>query len=769
MTLKLRAYALWLAAACLGTACTARAAESALIDPAPLADLDAEIAAGKHPLVDSLLVMRCGEIVFDRRYAHDYAKIYFKEAHEKGPLNAHLTGPYNYFDPAWHPYFKGTDEHSMQSVSKTVTSVLIGIAVTRGDFKAPLSTPVLHYFDESRIKNLDDRKRRMTLQNILTMTSGLDWNEEVAYDDPANPSDLMEATDDWVQFVIDRPMLNEPGSTYAYSSGATELFAFIFKRETGIDIEEYAKRYLFGPLGIRNYHWKRTPLGVVDTEGGLFLRSEDLAKIGLLYLRDGVWDGKRLVSSNWIRESVTPRISAGNEGFGEHFQYGYYWWLLPYDSPAKMAWVARGFGGQRLIVFPEENLIVVSTAWHILQDESIEFDIVRRLLPALRSHECPKPVEETIGTVRQMYDGALTPDLAVSTFRHIDRLFPTRTVAHSDHVLPLPPADRPLTMLKFASRGKQWDLVDYLAVNRVAGLLVLKDGRIAFEAYQYGNTPQTRWMSMSIAKSITSTLIGAAIQQGKIASIDDPVTKYVPALLGSAYQGVSIRDILLMSSGVRWNEAYTDPSSDRRRLLEVQIAGQPGAAIELMRKLPRAAPPGTVNNYNTGETLVAGEVVHAAVKRTLCDYLGERIWRPFGMESDATWWLASADGMEIAGSGFSATLRDYGRFGLFFLGGGRIGDEQVLPPGWSEEAGSPKELKNGRKLDYGFFWWPATATPETPDAEGAYLAEGIFGQYLYLNPRERLVIVVWSAQSKPEGMDIIDNLDFFGAVSAALH
>lgn len=744
------------------------------VDSAALTALDADLASGKHPLVDSLLVVRCGQTVFDQRYSHDYGKLYFKEAHEKGPLNARMTGPYNYFDPAWHPYFHGTDQHSMQSVSKTVTSVLIGIAMTRGDFKAPLSTPVLHYFDERKVKNLDERKRRMTLQNILTMTSGLDWNEEVAYDDPSNPSDLMEATDDWIQFVIDRPMASEPGSTFAYSSGATELFAYIFKRETGSDIEEYAKRYLFGPLGIEHYHWKRTPLGLVDTEGGLFLRSEDLAKIGLLYLNDGVWEGRRLVSSEWIRESVTPRISAGGEGFGKHFDYGYYWWLLPYGTPAKMAWVGRGFGGQRLIVFPDENLIVVSTAWHILADDSIEFDIVNRLLPAVHPHACGAATSsnaslEPIGTVRQMYDGALTPDLAVSTFRHIDRLFPTRTIAHSDNVLPLPAADCPLTQVKFSSRGKRWDLFDYLSVNRIAGLLVLKDGRIAFETYQYGNTPATHWMSMSVAKSITSTLIAAAVQQGKIASIDDSVTTYVPALAGSAYEGVSIRDILLMSSGVRWNEAYTDPSSDRRHLLEVQIGQQPGAALELMKHLPRAAAPGTTNNYNTGETLVAGEVVHQAVHMPISDYLGERIWRPFGMESDATWWLASPDGIEIGGSGFSATLRDYGRFGLFFLGGGRIGNEQVLPPGWTDEAGSPKVLKSGKKLDYGYFWWPALSTPATPDAQGAFIAEGIFGQYLYLNPKEHVVIAVWSAQSKPEGMDVIDNTDFFGAVSAALH
>jgi hypothetical protein len=360
------------------------AAPSALgIDPQPLAALDADIASSKFPLVDSLLVMRCGEVVFDRLYPHDYAATYYKEAHTKGPLNARLTGRYNYFDPDWHPYYHGTDEHTMQSVSKTVTSAIIGIAITRGDFKAPLSTPVLHYFDSAKVKNLDERKRRMTVRDLLTMTSGLDWNEDVPYDDPNNPSDLMEASDDWVQYVIDRPMKDEPGKVFAYSSGATELLAYIFKRETGVDIERYGHSHLFGPLGIVKYHWKRTPLGVVDTEGGLYLSSKDLAKIGLLYLNDGLWKGQRVMSSEWIKESLTPRIDAG-----EGFQYGYQWWLLPHGEPSRLAWAARGMGGQRLLVFPEDQLIVVSTAWHILNEASIEFDVVRRLLPGVHAHQC---------------------------------------------------------------------------------------------------------------------------------------------------------------------------------------------------------------------------------------------------------------------------------------------------------------------------------------------------------------------------------------------
>jgi len=175
------------------------------LDEKILAALDADLASGKYSLVDSFALIRCGTSVYVRTYSHDYGQIYGKEAKTRGPLNAHLTGPYNYFDPAWHPYYHGTDLHSMQSVSKTVTSVILGIAITRGDFKADLDTPLIKYFDVAKVKNVDDRKRRITLRHVLTMTTGLDWNEEVAYDNPKNDSSLMEATDDWVQYVIHGP------------------------------------------------------------------------------------------------------------------------------------------------------------------------------------------------------------------------------------------------------------------------------------------------------------------------------------------------------------------------------------------------------------------------------------------------------------------------------------------------------------------------------------------------------------------------------------
>lgn len=373
---------------------------------------------------------------------------------------------------------------------------------------------------------------------------------------------------------------------------------------------------------------------------------------------------------------------------------------------------------------------------------------------------------ETIGSVRQIYDGVLTPEMAVNTFRNIDRLFPVRTVLHSDRPMPLPPASAPLKTIRFSDGGKRYDLENYLELNRVSGLLVLKDGRIKLERYRYGNSERTRWMSMSIAKSITSTLIGAAVKQGKIKSLADPVTRYVPALAGSAYDSVSVRDVLMMSSGVRWTETYTDPASDRRRLLEAQIVQKPGAALAVMKSLTRVAAPGTVNNYNTGETQIAAEILRNATGQSLASYLHERIWSRVSMEADANWWLESPDGIEIGGSGFSATLRDYGRFGLFVLNDGVAAGNPVLPAGWMREATTAKVLRDGKPLDYGYLWWAGTTPASKRD--GAFSAEGIHGQFLYVNPAAKVVIVVWSAQPKPLGGAVVNDWAFFEAVADLL-
>lgn len=355
------------------------------VDEKVIHAFDSDLASGKYLLIDSFGLYRCDKEIFQNKYEHDYGKIYGKEAKTKGPLNARLTGPYNYFDPAWHPYYKGTEMHSMQSVTKAMSSVILGVAITRRDFKSSLDTPLLSFFDVSKVKNVDDRKRRITLRHVLTMTAGFDWNEQdVAYNDPRSDSSLMEAADDWVQYVIDKPMAAEPGKTFNYSSGVAELLAYVFERETGQDIETYGAKHLFGPLGI-SYYWKKTPLGVVDTEGGLYLKNEDLAKIGSLFLHEGTWQGSQILSKDWIKQSTAPATDAGPD-----YKYGFFWWLLPRKDRQGYVWTALGFGGQRLMVFPDEELIAVFTGWEILKDDAPNRDLVDRILPAIRTPGCSR-------------------------------------------------------------------------------------------------------------------------------------------------------------------------------------------------------------------------------------------------------------------------------------------------------------------------------------------------------------------------------------------
>ena len=332
---------------------------------------------------------------------------------------------------------------------------------------------------------------------------------------------------------------------------------------------------------------------------------------------------------------------------------------------------------------------------------------------------------EPIGSVREVYDGTLSPQMAVNTFRNIHRLFLSRVVPRSSNPHPLPVSAEPLVNMSFSDQGAAYSLDEFLDANHVAGLLVLQHGEVKTECYWLGNTERTRWMSMSLAKSLTSTLIGAALKEGLIASLLDPVTKYVPALAGTAYDGVSVHHVLLMSSGVEWSETYTDPASDRRRLLEAQISQRPGGALAVMSSLPRAHEPGTHNTYNTGETQIAAEVLRSALGEPLADHLHERIWQPVGMEADATWWTESPGGVEIGGSGFSATLRDYG-----------------------------------------YLWWPATSDAGRRDR--SYEGEGIHGQFLYINPAVDLVIVLWSAHPHPTGGRAVRESAFFEAVTQRL-
>jgi len=359
----------------------------------------------------------------------------------------------------------------------------------------------------------------------------------------------------------------------------------------------------------------------------------------------------------------------------------------------------------------------------------------------------------------------MRPDLEVRTFARTGELFPVRTVERGGIARKLPAAKTLLKNVQFEAGGKHYDLFDYLGLNRVVGLLILKNGEVVFEDYELGIDAKTLWPSYSMAKSASSTLIGAALQDGSISSLDDPVTKYVPSLKGGAYEGVSVRNVIQMASGVKWDETYTDPNSDRRKLLEIQLQQKPGTILPFMSALSKAGRPGTIWNYNTGETFVVGAVLEGATHKPLAKYLSEKIWVPWGMESEAKWQLESPNGMGWAGGGLLATLRDFARLGLLVQADGIIDGKRVVPQGWFDEAGSGKMI-GGKSVDYGYLWW--TFPKSAPIHDGAFQAVGIFGQHMYINRKEKLVIVVLSARPKPTGATVVDDDAFFAAVVKAL-
>ena len=335
------------------------------LSAAVLDSLDQEIASGRYGFVDRMLVIRGGRLVTDKRYTHDYERIYGDSAKTKNALVSHdRTGQYNYFNTWWHPYYRRGDLHSLQSVTKTVASVVIGVATARGEFPS-LDTPVLTFFDTTKVANIDARKRRMTVRHVMNMSGGIDWNENLPYIDPNNTASGLEASYDWVKYTIDRPMMREPGTEWNYSSGESALLAHIFRQATGTDIEEYAAQHLFAPLGITRWFWKRAPSGLIDTEGGLYLEAADLARIGYLFLHGGSWNGRQIVTPEWVRASTTPSMHVGPAGGPT--SYSLKWWLYkdPTDS-TRTIWAGSGFGGQLPMIFPAQDMVVVFNGWNIL-------------------------------------------------------------------------------------------------------------------------------------------------------------------------------------------------------------------------------------------------------------------------------------------------------------------------------------------------------------------------------------------------------------------
>jgi CubicO group peptidase (beta-lactamase class C family) len=364
----------------------------------------------------------------------------------------------------------------------------------------------------------------------------------------------------------------------------------------------------------------------------------------------------------------------------------------------------------------------------------VVFFLALLTLPAILSAQQARYVDpETDLQNLPRGDGALSnggDDAQIIRFRNWSAFFPVRQIEAGDYTLELPQAPMDWEDFRYQAAGESHDLDHFMLHNHVGGLLVIKDGEILLERYGLGNTEDSLWVSFSMSKSVTSMLLGAAIEDGYIHSIDEYVSDYLPRLKGSAYDQARIRDILQMASGAQWNEDYADPNSD--------VATYPGgdvvALFEFMGNKANVATPGEVFNYNTGETDLVGALVRAAIGNNLATYLEHKIWQPFGMEADANWATHGVGAGERGGCCINATLRDYGRLGLFAMGGGVLADgSRVLPENWMHDSTSPSPAYDG----YGYLWWL--------EGEGVFRASGIFGQGIYINPANNLVVAVLSA------------------------
>ncbi|MBE9539189.1 MAG: serine hydrolase [Proteobacteria bacterium] len=324
--------------------------------------------------------------------------------------------------------------------------------------------------------------------------------------------------------------------------------------------------------------------------------------------------------------------------------------------------------------------------------------------------------------------------------------FPTRMIPRAGSIRHFDREPTPGSDITYQWQGETYTIDELAARNHTTSLVVIHRGVLVHEQYLQGARETTHLTSFSMAKSLVGLLTGIAVGEGAIKSISDPVTQYVPELKGTGYDGATVKDLLQMSSGVKWNEKYTSRTSDIARFSGASIIMNLMPANQFMKTLPRLHKPGTVFNYSSGETQVLGWVVSAATGQSLSDYLQEKLWSKLGMEHDAYWLLDRNNGDEFSSIGINAAARDYARIGQLMLQDGVWDGNRLLPEGWVKASTRPDgdHVDYGNVRDaqpdfgYGYQWWIYE--------DGSYDAEGVFGQFIWVNPREQIVIVktsVW--------------------------
>ncbi len=331
------------------------ALQSIACSQSSIAQLMCEVEKGKFAAIDRVIMWKSGELLLDERFTPRY-EVVLDETHPETP------DQYRYNDRRFHPFYQGSNLHTLQSATKSVNSLGIGLAVRDG-FIASVTDPAIVYLKPYSHLFNGPEWSDITIEDLLTMRSGIDWTNpdgDVGYT-INHPTTAMEVSDHWVPQVLAKPVIVEPGTAFDYNDGVSFLLGEIIHQATGLRTDKYIARELFKPLDIEEYHWKITPAGETDTEGGLYLKPEDLGKIGLLVLSGGKWKGTQIVPSKWMEKSFKTHIQISAEG--EETAYGYQWWISKVGTRRLTAWSARGFGGQFLMIVPELDMVVVLNGW----------------------------------------------------------------------------------------------------------------------------------------------------------------------------------------------------------------------------------------------------------------------------------------------------------------------------------------------------------------------------------------------------------------------
>tara|TARA_B000000460_G_scaffold92081_1_gene64438 strand:+ start:218 stop:1375 length:1158 start_codon:yes stop_codon:yes gene_type:complete len=349
--------------------------------------------------------------------------------------------------------------------------------------------------------------------------------------------------------------------------------------------------------------------------------------------------------------------------------------------------------------------------------------------------------EERLRFVGSLFTG----EEQYQNLNRVYEIFPTSKLSHSSKPLVFKKG-APLELpSNFIFEDKVVKVDEYLSRTDTSALLILKDGKISYENYWLTGGKNVQWISMSVAKSFISALIGIAIDQGHIKSLEDEVTDYVPQLKNSAYDNVRIKDILQMSSGASWNEDYSDPNSDINRSSKIFAIG--GSLDEFSASLKKELKPGSYNRYNSTDTQVLGMLLREATRTSVTKYMQEMLWHPMGAQ-DSGYWILDSKNMEMAYAGFNATARDYAKLGELYRLGGKINGKQIIPRDWVKASVKPDapHLMPGDNplsdfpLGYGYQWW-------VPDLSGDFSAIGVYNQFIYVSPKSNMVIVKLSANS----------------------